>query len=124
MGQSCVMEELDWLFVVVMSKDTCVVLTAIFPIVLLTVVLERRAIHLNIRRQGWFRWATQIIVLACALGLPLTVLGVQWDGLKLVLGLIAWLTCAVVVLGLPFTLLAALATAESEEDRARPEGAE
>lgn len=111
------MEALGWLGTVVMSKDTCAVLTAIFPIVLLTVVLERRAIHVNIRRQPWFRWATQLIVGACAVGLPLAVLGVQFEGLRVVLGAIAWLVCAVVVFGLPFTLLAALATSEMEDDR-------
>lgn len=118
------MEALGWLGTVVISKDTCAVLTAIFPVVLLTVVLERRAIHLSIRRQPWFRWATQIIVGACAIGLPLAVLGVQFGGLTVILGVIAWMACAVVALGLPFTLLAALATAEAEEDGQGAEVAE
>lgn len=111
------MEALEWVGTVVMSKDTCAVLTAVFPIVLLTVVLERRAIHLNIRRQGWFRWTTQYIVGGCAVGLPLAVIGVQTNGLSLIWGALAWVGGAVAVLGLPFTLLAALATAEAEEDR-------
>lgn len=37
-----------------MSEATCAVLTAIFPLVLLTVVLNRRSIHLNIRRKSRF----------------------------------------------------------------------
>ena len=118
------MDVLEWLDTVVMSKETCAVLTAIFPIVLLTVVLERRAIHMNIRRLPWFRWVTQFIVGACAVGLPLTVLGVQFGGLKVVIGAIAWLACAIVVGGLPFTLLAALATAEADEDREPSQSAE
>lgn len=117
MRQSCRMNALQWLSTVVMSKDTCAVLTAIFPIALLTVVLERRAIHLNIRRQPWFRWATQFILAASAVGLVLTVLGVQLSGLKVLFGIVAWMTCAIVVIGLPLTLLAALATAEMDEDR-------
>jgi hypothetical protein len=108
---------LQWLSVTVMSKDTCAVLTAVFPIALLTVVLERRSIHLNIRRQGWFRWATQTIVSACAIGLVLTIIGVQTNGLSTLGGAVAWVACGVAVIGLPLTLLAALATAEAEEDR-------
>lgn len=111
------MEALEWLGTVVMSKDTCAVLTAIFPLALLTVVLERRAIHLNIRRQLWFRWATQLILTASAVGLAVTVLGVQLGGLKVLIGVVAWISCTVVVVGLPLTLLAALATAEMDEDR-------
>lgn len=99
-----------------MSKDTCAVLTAVFPVVLLTAVVERRTIHINIRRQGWFRWATQAIVAACAVGLVLSVVGIQVDGLASWLGLAAWIACAAAIVGLPFTLLAALATAEAEED--------
>lgn len=110
---------MDWLQLLhatVMSGDTCAVLTAVFPLVLLTVVLERRAIHVNIRRLPWFRWVTQAIVTASAIGLALTIVGVQLDGLGALIGVFAWVASAVATLGLPFTLLAALATAEEEED--------
>ena len=117
MGQGGVMDLMQWLNATVMSKDTCAVLTAVFPIVLLTAVLERRAIHVNIRRQRWFRRATQAIVTACAVGLVLTVIGVEVGGLASLIGVVAWMTCGIAILGLPFTLLAALATAEAEEDR-------
>lgn len=99
-----------------MSQDTCAVLTAIFPLVLLTVVLERRAIHIKIRRRQWFRQAVLATISASAVGLLLTVIGVQTGGLISVLGLFAWIAFGVAVGGLVFSLLALMATVELEED--------
>lgn len=111
------MDLAQWLGDTLMSNDTCAVLTAVFPIVLLTAVLERRSIHVNIRRKGWFRWSTQAIVASSAIGLGLAIVGVQSDGLSSLFGVLAWLMCAIAIVGLPWTLIAALATAEAEEDR-------
>jgi peptidoglycan biosynthesis protein MviN/MurJ (putative lipid II flippase) len=99
-----------------MTEATCAVLTAIFPLVLLTVVLERRAIHVNIRRREWFRKVTQVTIVSALAGLLLTVLGVQWHGLNVTLSFLAWAAFAVAVGGLTFNLLAAGASAEVEED--------
>lgn len=107
----------QWLAATVMSKETCAVLAGVFPLVLLTAVLERRSIHLNIRRKVWFRWSTQAIVTSSALGLGLAIVGVQTNGLALLAGCVAWVGAATAVVGLLWTLLAALATAESDEDR-------
>lgn len=99
-----------------MSQDTCAVLTAIFPLVLLTVVLERRTIHIKIRRRQWFRRTVLATISASAIGLLLTVIGVQTDGLISILGLFAWIAFAVASGGLVFSLLASMATVELEED--------
>lgn len=99
-----------------MSEATCAVLTAIFPLVLLTVVLERRAVHINIRRTKWFRVMTQVTVTASLIGLPLTVVGVQFHGLDWRLGWVAWLTFAAAFFGLGFNLLGAAASDEARED--------
>lgn len=100
-----------------MSEATCAVLTAIFPLVLLTVVLERRAIHLNIRKKKWFRTMTQITVAASLIGLVLTVVGVQLHGLDWRLAWVAWLASAAAIVGLAFNLLGTAASDEAREDR-------
>ncbi|WP_442577133.1 hypothetical protein ACSBPH_08380 [Microbacterium sp. F51-2R] len=99
-----------------MSEATCAVLTAIFPLVLLTVVLERRTIHLNIRRAKWFRRTTMSTVAASLVGLPLTVVGVQLHGLDWNFAWIAWLVALVAFLGLAFNLIGAAASEEARED--------
>lgn len=105
-----------------MSEATCAVLTAIFPLVLLTVVLERRAIHLKIRKKRWFRTMTQLTVTASLIGLVLTVIGVQLHGLDLPWSWFAWLAAAVAVFGLAFNLLGTAASDEAREDgEAAPE---
>lgn len=99
-----------------MSEATCAVLTAIFPLVLLTVVLERRAIHVNIRKKTWFRVMTQVTVTASLIGLTLTVVGVQLHGLYWRLGWVAWLAFAAAFFGLGFNLLGTAASDEARED--------
>lgn len=103
-------------FAVTMESATCGVLTAIFPIVLLTVVLERRAIHVNIRRRNWFRIATQLTLTASMVGLLTTVWGVQAGGLGPILGTLAWAAFLLAVGGLVFNLIATAASSELEED--------
>lgn len=91
-------------------------LTAIFPIVLLTVVLERRLIHVKIRRRPWFRIVTQVVIVAAVGGLLFTVFGVQLGGYGPVIGWLAWAAFLISIAGLTFNLIAATASAELEED--------
>lgn len=99
-----------------MSQDTCAVLTAVFPLVLITVVLEQRSLHLNIRRRAWFRLWRVLTTCWAIIGLVASVIGVQLEGLSGVWALFNWLLAGLAGLGLTFVLLGALATTEEEED--------
>lgn len=99
-----------------MTEATCAVLSAVYPLVLITVVLEQRSIHLSIRRRRWFRVITLAIVAGSLLGLGLSVVGVQLHGLGPVAGAANWLVGLIAVGGLGFLLLSVLATLQAEED--------
>lgn len=99
-----------------MTEATCAVLSAVYPLVLITVVLEQRSIHLEIRRRRWFRVVTFTIVAGSLVGLVLSVVGVQLHGLGVGPGVVNWLVGLIAVGGLGFLLLSVLATLQAEED--------
>ncbi|GAA1791006.1 hypothetical protein [Agromyces lapidis] len=99
-----------------MTEATCAVLSAVYPLVLITVVLEQRSIDLGIRRRRWFRAVTFTIVAGALVGLGLSVIGVQLHGLGPVAGVANWLVGLIAVGGLGFLLLSVLATLQAEED--------
>ncbi|MFF2494904.1 hypothetical protein [Agromyces sp. NPDC058064] len=99
-----------------MTEATCAVLSAVYPLVLITVVLEQRSIHLSIRRRRWFRVLTFTIVAGALIGIALSVIGVQLHGLGPVAGAANWLVGLIAVGGLGFLLLSMLATLQAEED--------
>jgi cytochrome bd-type quinol oxidase subunit 2 len=101
-----------------MSEATCAVLSAVYPLILITIVLEQRSVHLEIRRRTWFRRATLMVVVASLAGLALSVVGVQTGGLAPLFAAANWVAGAVSLLGLGALLLAIIATLEDEEDRA------
>ena len=106
-----------------MTEATCAVLSAVYPLVLITVVLEQRSIDLDIRRRRWFRAVTFTIVAGSLVGLVLSVIGVQFHGLGPVAGAANWLVGLIAVGGLGFLLLSVLATLQAEEDSGTdPEG--
>jgi hypothetical protein len=107
-----------------MSEATCAVLSAVSPLILITIVLEQRSVHLEIRRRTWFRRATLIVVIASLVGLALSVVGVQAGGLAPISANVNWVAGAVSLLGLGALLLAIIATLEDEEDRATRSAAE
>ncbi|SFN65851.1 hypothetical protein SAMN05216219_1537 [Mycetocola miduiensis] len=92
-------------------------LTAVFPIVMLTVAVERRSIDLKIRRLRWFRFLSVAALVSSFVGLGLVLLGVEHSGLGALWGSVAWLCAGASVGVLTATLIAVLATAEVEEDR-------
>jgi cytochrome bd-type quinol oxidase subunit 2 len=108
----------------VMSEATCAVLSAVYPLILITIVLEQRSVHLEIRRRTWFRRATLMVVVASLAGLALSVVGVQTGGLAPLFAAVNWVAGAVSLLGLGALLLAIIATLEDEEDRATRHAAE
>lgn len=99
-----------------MTADTCAVLAAVFPLVMLTLAVERRLVGLKLRRKIWFRRAVLVGFTACVIGLPISVLGVQADGLDLILAYANWMAAGVAFLTLAVMVLMVMATSEAEED--------
>lgn len=63
-----------------MNADTCAVLASVFPLILITTVLESRVIHFNLRRRRIFRWSTYTGIGTSVFGLAFTVIGVTNGG--------------------------------------------
>jgi len=99
-----------------MTEATCAVLTAVYPLVLITVVLEQRSIHLNIRRRAWFRKLTLVVVASSLVGLGASILGVQLHGMGADSAWLNWAAAVFALGGLTFLLLTVLATLQVEED--------
>ncbi len=99
-----------------MSEATCAVLSAIFPLILLSAVVERRGAHRRIRRHKLTRSVTRATFTAAIGGTVYSVIGVETGGYPLAAGLVMWAFFAFAVFGLGYTLLAALATQELKED--------
>lgn len=99
-----------------MSEATCAVLSAIFPLVLVTGVLERRVPHIKIRRHRWFRRLFLGTFAAALCGTVYAVIGVQFGGFPPVAAIVMWVLFGAAIGGLAITLLASVATAENRED--------
>lgn len=87
---------------------------------MLTVVVERRMIGLNIRRLKWFRRVMLSSFITAVTGLGLSIVGVQLKGLNGAAAIIVWFLAVVSIGGLAFMLTASMATTEIEEDGHRP----
>jgi hypothetical protein len=106
-----------------MNPATCGVLATVFPIVMLTVVLERRTIALKLRRIRWFRSIMLWSFSAAAIGLGITLAGVQVGGLGgnpvgVTWATLAWVAAVISLGGLSAVLMASMASTEVEEDAA------
>jgi hypothetical protein len=99
-----------------MSADTCAVLTAVFPLVVLAILTERRNVALKVRRTKPFRLGALWGSISSAFGLPLAVIGVQIDGFGAQFAWVAWLAFAVATASLVLLVMLHIATAENEED--------
>lgn len=99
-----------------MSADTCAVLTAVFPLVLLAILTERRSLTMKVRRARWFRLAAIWGSFASVLALPVVVAGVQLEGLTWTFGMLTWFAFGVALLSLLLLVFVHLASAELEED--------
>lgn len=102
-----------------MTDNTAAVLTAVFPLVLLAFMAERRNLTMKARRSKLFRRVASYSASAAILGLVVTVVGVQTEGLAAGWGVAAWGLFAVTIAGL-FSLTGLhMASAEVEEERKR-----
>jgi hypothetical protein len=99
-----------------MNAPTCQALTALFPLVMITLMLERREMAVPLRRRTWFRKGHLALISVATVGLWLAIWGCQTSGLDGFLALVAWCVVSLAVLGLALTLLASTASAEVRED--------
>ena len=99
-----------------MNADTCAVLASIFPVVLLTIVLERRGVHLNLRGKPLFRYVALLGAAFSLAGLATSVIGVQLGGLDPLAGWATWLFAGISFVALAVNILGILATGENEDD--------
>lgn len=99
-----------------MNSATCTALSAVFPLILITVVLERPRVSVKIRRTRWFRRLMLTTFAASLIGTALSVIGVQLDGFGLLAGTVLWLVLGVALTGLGAAALMIVATDEVEED--------
>ncbi|WP_203135342.1 hypothetical protein [Microbacterium sp. JZ31] len=106
-----------------MSGETCAVLSAVFPLVLLAFIAERRNLTMKARRSGLFRQIAQSTAVAAVVGLPLTIFGVQREGLAGVAAVMAWALFGASVAGLFVLTGFHVATTEIEEDEPEAGGA-
>ncbi|MDQ0614411.1 amino acid transporter [Microbacterium sp. W4I4] len=101
-----------------MTLATCQVLATVLPLVMVTLVVERRSMRMALRRRGWFRKIMLGTFEASMFGLVFVVVGTQIEGLSGFGGFIAWLLAGASILGLGVLILASLASAEADEDEA------
>lgn len=99
------------------NAATCAALSAVFPLILITVVLERPRVSIKIRRAPWFRKIVMPTIAASLIGTIVSLIGVQMDGFGPVAGAFAWVVVAAAVLGLGTMALMIVATDEVEEER-------
>jgi len=102
-----------------MNAATCQALVSLFPLVMITLVLERRSTAIKIRKRQWFRDIAIGVLVASLLGLTLAILGCAMDGLSDTLAFLAWACTILSGLGLGWTLLASMASMEVDEDEAK-----
>ncbi|WP_148061414.1 hypothetical protein [Frigoribacterium sp. PhB160] len=102
-----------------MTSSTCATLAGVFPVLLLTVILEARNVHLGIRARSLFVYVMSAALGFGFFGLILAVLGVQLDGLRApALAVFAWMCFVGIVLTAALFLLFLAASFDAEADEA------
>lgn len=103
-----------------MNSETCQTIASILPIAMLTLALERRSIHVKMRKLRWFRTLMTLALVANLSGLLVAVVGVATNGLGVAAAVILWMLFAASIVTLGLGLVMIMATSELEEDQ--PEG--
>lgn len=101
-----------------MNSETCQLLATVLPLVMVTLVVERRSMRMQLRRRTWFRNGMLGVFSASLVGLGLVVAGTQAAGLSGAWSVIAWMLCSVSIVGLGVVILASMASTEVDEDEA------
>jgi cell division protein FtsW (lipid II flippase) len=100
-----------------MNADTCAVLASVFPLTLLTVVLELRGVHFNLRSRKWFRRSVVIGMAFSLIGLVLAVVGVAIGGYSEPQSVFLWGSFGISIVAMAIIALGIVATAENENDK-------
>ena len=95
-------------------------LAAVFPIVILTVVVEGRRVHPRIRRFKWHSKVSVVALTTSVLGLAYSVVGVQLGGFDERTALPVWGFAVISLAALTFIGILLLATAEADLDVKEP----
>lgn len=99
-----------------MNAETCQVLATVFPLVMVTLVIERRSIRMKVRKTKWFRNGSLLLLEVSIIGLGFAVVGTQMNGLDGLIAAFAWLIALMSVAGLATLMLLAMASTEADED--------
>ncbi len=100
-----------------MNATTCAALTAVFPLILITVLIEGRSISSELRKSNWYTWPVGFGVVLSAAGMILTVIGVQADGLTGGADVLTWVVFAAAVLCLLCVALLLALSFDREDGR-------
>ena len=100
-----------------MNSETCAVLASVFPLALITIVLESRQVHVNLRRRRFFREISLAGISTSLVGLVVSVIGVSLGGFSGYAAIIPWSLFAVAVLGMAMIALGITATQDNELEK-------
>lgn len=99
-----------------MTSDTCQLIATVMPLIMVTLVVERRSMRLKLRRRVWFRKTILGVFEASIVGLFFVIIGTQLGGLSGAAGVLAWGLTVVSVGGLGLLILISMASVEADED--------
>jgi ABC-type Na+ efflux pump permease subunit len=99
-----------------MNAAVCGALTAVFPLILLALLVERRNLNPKLRRVRMFRKTAQAAVTSSLIGTVLAVIGLQFGGFPWPQAIFIWCFFVVAIFGLGLMAIMLVATHEIEED--------
>lgn len=99
-----------------MNSQTCQLLATVLSLAMVTIVVERRAMRMQIRRRRWFRRGFLTIFTFSTISLGFAIAGTQLEGLTSVAAGLAWILSVASLLGFATITLASIASTEVDED--------
>ena len=100
-----------------MNADTCAVLANVFPLILITVVLEVRSVAFKLRSRKWFQQIAAIGMTLSLTGLVFSVIGVAVNGFSGLFAVWIWVVFAGATAALMMIAMGILMTGELEDER-------
>lgn len=101
-----------------MNAATCGALSAVFPLILLSIGVERRNLAMKLRQWRWYRRIAIAGLSAGLIGTVLAIVGIQTDGYAWPSAFFIWTAFAVAIFALGLVSLMLMASHEIEEDAA------
>lgn len=101
-----------------MRQETCMALSAVFPLLMVTIAIEhRRVIRSIVRGQKVFDYLVEITMGAALLGLVVSIIGVQVGELAIVFAAVVWICFGVGLFGVFFILIGSVSVDRDEHDK-------